>query len=710
MTSAFTRFPPRLQQAIVSRLGWSSLRPVQELSSHALLDGKNAIILAPTAGGKTEASIFPVLANLIEQEPKTIGAIYIAPIKALLNNQAERFKTYTEMVGLRRFVWHGDIKASEKKAFIKEPAHILMTTPESLEVMLLSAKVPHNKLFGDLRVVIVDEIHALAGSDRGTHLISVLERVFRCTNNDVQRIGLSATVGNPQDILQWLQGTSQRQGCVINPPHVPSKKDLRIYYQETTIEIAQQASQIAQGQKSLFFCQKRSLAEKIAEQMQDRGIDVFVHHSSVSAEERTTAEERFHRGSNTSIICTSTLELGIDVGDLDLVLQANAPSTVSSFLQRLGRTGRREGQRANTTFFCEDTETVLQAIALVELAKKGWVESVPTNNRVWSVLVHQILALTLQFGVITAEQCWQQLSVVSDFSGIDCTEFENLIAHMVRENFLFFSQGLLSIGDQTEKTFGRRNFMEIYAVFSSPQLYKVSTEAGYMIGSLEQNFVDKLVEEMSSFLLSGKAWVVNYINHQERIVKVIPAPRGKLPTWENYMLQLLSFEICQQIKELLVRCDRIPYVDEKSQVFLDEWRRELGSVLNRAGLNISIESDRILWWTFAGGQINHTLKYGIQVKKDWKIFADNFKLKIKGSGLTLQSLQEIILDLSTKDFWQDTLTRSFIKANLPNYRLSKFQPALPANNSLEMVEYYLLDVSQTLVFLKSVQHLMNTPV
>ena len=555
MTSAFARFPPRLQQAIVSCLGWSSLRPVQELSSHALLDGKNAIILAPTAGGKTEASVFPILANLIEREPKTIGAIYVAPIKALLNNQAERLKTYTEMVGLRRFVWHGDIKASEKKAFIKEPAHILMTTPESLEVMLLSSKVPHTRLFNDLRAVVVDEIHALAGSDRGTHLISVFERLFRCTNNDVQRISLSATVGNPQDILQWLQGTSQREGCVIDPPHVPSKKDIRIYYQETTMAIAQQASQMAQGQKSLFFCQSRSLAEKIAEQMQDRGIDVFVHHSSVSAEERTTAEERFHRGSNTSIVCTSTLELGIDVGDLDLVLQANAPSTVSSFLQRLGRTGRRSGQRANITFFCEDTETAIGAIALVELAKKGWVKSVPTNNRVWSVLVHQILALTLQFGAIGAEQCWQQLSVVPDFSGIDRHEFEHLIAYMIKENFLFLSQGLLSIGDKTEKTFGRRNFMEIYAVFSSPQLYKVSTEAGYVIGSLEQNFVDKLVEEMSSFLLSGKAWVVNYINHEDRTA-MVPAPRGKKPTWGGFIPQLLSFEICQQIKELLIRRDR----------------------------------------------------------------------------------------------------------------------------------------------------------
>jgi len=150
MTSTFARYPPRLQEAIVARLGWSSLRPVQELAGHALLDGKNAIILAPTAGGKTEACIFPLLAKLMEQEPEGVGLIYIAPIKALLNNQAERLRRYTEMVGLRRFLWHGDIKDSDKRAFIKEPAAVLMTTPESLEVMLLSAKVPEAKLFKDL--------------------------------------------------------------------------------------------------------------------------------------------------------------------------------------------------------------------------------------------------------------------------------------------------------------------------------------------------------------------------------------------------------------------------------------------------------------------------------------------------------------------------------------------------------------------------------
>ena len=507
MHSTFARFPPRLQQAIADRLGWSSLRPVQELAGQAILDGKNAIVLAPTAGGKTEAAIFPLLANLIENEPQGVGILYFAPIKALLNNQCDRFATYTEMVGLRSFVWHGDIKGKDKQAFLKEPAEVLLTTPESLEVMLLSAKVPHARLFGDLRAVIIDEIHALAGSDRGTHLLSVLERLITAANQDlptnqkrdVQRVGLSATVGNPEQILHWMQGSSQRERIVIDPPKIPAKREIAILQRDEIGAIAREASRKAQGNKSLFFCQSRALAEDVAERMRDRGTDVFVHHSSVSRTERETAEENFQKGTNACILCTSTLELGIDIGDLDLVLQANAPSTVSSFLQRLGRTGRRAGNAANTTFYCENIETVLQAIAIVELARSGWVESVKCHNRTWTVLVHQLLALTLQFGAISPELAWQQLSLIPDFQGIAETEYQILIQHGIKEGYFFQSCGLLSIGERAEKIFGRKNFMELYAVFSSPVLYKVKTTAGYTVGSLEQDFADKLVPSMSSF-------------------------------------------------------------------------------------------------------------------------------------------------------------------------------------------------------------------
>ena len=165
MSGIFPRLHPRLQAAIVHRLGWRTLRPVQDEAGAALLRGDNAVILAPTAGGKTEASFFPILSSLLTHPTDRIGAIYIAPIKALLNNQAERLATYTEMVGLRRFVWHGDVSQAAKKRFKREPAEVLMTTPESLEVMLISQRVPIKRLMSDLRAVIIDEVHAMAGQD-----------------------------------------------------------------------------------------------------------------------------------------------------------------------------------------------------------------------------------------------------------------------------------------------------------------------------------------------------------------------------------------------------------------------------------------------------------------------------------------------------------------------------------------------------------------
>ena len=227
-TSVFARFAPRLQEAIATRLGWTSLRPVQEQAGAAILDGHNAVVLAPTAGGKTEASMFPTLSMLVDQPADGVGAIYLAPIKALLNNQAERLGLYTEMVGLRRFLWHGDVTAPARKAFLADPTELLMTTPESLEVMLASRSVSTERLFADLRIVVVDEVHALAGTDRGAHMLSVIERIAEHSRHDVQRVGLSATVGNPAAILEWLRGTSTRHGVVVDPPKEPKPRAIAV--------------------------------------------------------------------------------------------------------------------------------------------------------------------------------------------------------------------------------------------------------------------------------------------------------------------------------------------------------------------------------------------------------------------------------------------------------------------------------------------------
>ncbi|MBM4319363.1 MAG: DEAD/DEAH box helicase, partial [Deltaproteobacteria bacterium] len=259
-----------------------------------LLEASSPALLVEALGGKTEAVVFPALAQLIEREPSGVGVIYIAPIKALLNNQRERLATYTEMVGLESFVWHGDVEDHEKQRFVREPADLLLTTPESLEVMLVSPRFPTPMIFQDLGLVIIDEIHALAGTDRGAHLMSVLERLLRHTERDVQRVGLSATVGNPAEILTWLRGTSRRDGVVIDLPHALAKRELHIGLHGTVLDLARAGAGRAAGKKSLFFCNSRALTESVTERMRGRGTEVFVHHSSVSAEERKAAEDRFH--------------------------------------------------------------------------------------------------------------------------------------------------------------------------------------------------------------------------------------------------------------------------------------------------------------------------------------------------------------------------------------------------------------------------------
>ena len=692
MVSVFAQLAPRLQQAIVARLGWSSLRPVQEQAGEALLSGKNAVILAPTAGGKTEASMFPTLSNLVENQPAAVGAIYVAPIKALLNNQEERLGLYTEMVGLRRFVWHGDTTTSARKGFLDEPAELLMTTPESLEVMLVSQRVDAKSLFNDLQISVIDEVHAIAGTDRGAHLMSVMERIGRLSRHDIQRAGLSATVGNPDAILDWLQGTSKREGVIVDPPKKPSRRQLLIIHEPDQTRIAAAAAEVARGSKSLFFCQSRAATESAAETMRRAGTTVFVHHSAVSKEERQLAEHEFHQGSNACIVCTSTLELGIDVGDLDKVLQANAPDTVGSFLQRMGRTGRREGQAANTTFFCESLDSVLQSISLIELAKAGWVEDVAVSERCWPVLIHQLLAMSLASDGIPTEDAWAHLSSVPDFRGVSRDEFDALIRYMIDDNALILVSGRLVLGPEAERRFGRRNFMELYAVFSSPQSYSVETSNGQVLGTLNQDFVDGLVDGVSCFLLGGRPWAVFHVVHNDRTVIVEPAPRGRQPTWGGFLPQFLGFHLCQKMLDVVTSDEQYPYLSPAVADLLAQERETMQELVEPQLGGITAGSNEVTWRTFAGGRINSTLRYALTaLRNDWTVTPDNFSVRVRGDDLTEAHFRSVIRELNTTEFWQDELVWERIRAALPGYRLSKFQPLMPPPVEQEVLFEYLLD-------------------
>ncbi|MEW6282207.1 MAG: DEAD/DEAH box helicase, partial [Candidatus Eremiobacterota bacterium] len=342
----------RLQEGLARRLGWRSLRPVQELALAEVLAGRNTVILAPTAGGKTEAALLPVLEGLMRGQARPVGALFLSPLRALLNNQEPRVELLASLAGLTSFKWHGDVRASAKKRFRSEPAHLLLITPESLEGILSNPRSRAADLFQGLRYAVIDEIHAFVGDDRGDHLAALLERLTEFSP-DFQRIGLSATVGNPEVLLEWLQGSSRREGVVVRPSREPSTRVVEILPLGADQDPGRVAGLLARGQKSLFFADSRKRAEYLKTRMDEAGIRTFVHHASLSREVREEGEQAFREGSNCSIVCTSTMELGLDVGDLDLVLQLGAPSTVSSFLQRFGRTGRRAGTRGRMAFLTD---------------------------------------------------------------------------------------------------------------------------------------------------------------------------------------------------------------------------------------------------------------------------------------------------------------------------------------------------------------------
>ena len=699
--SVLSRFPERLREGIAQRLGWSSLRPIQELAAEEILDGRNVVVLAPTAGGKTEAALFPVLAGLLEKEPEGVGAIYVAPLRALLNNQEDRFGLYTEMVGLDRFVWHGDRGASLRKGFLKEPTAVLMTTPESIESMLLSPRVSTAQLFSDLRAVIVDEVHSFAGTDRGAHLMSVLARISIHSRHDIQRAGLSATVGNPEVILDWLAGPSARERRVVKAPSTDAPRELLALLREAPGDLAREAARRGRGKKSFVFCASRALTEGLAGRMRDLGTEVFVHHGSVSREERGLAEDRFRDGGAACIVATSTLELGIDVGDLDLVMQVDAPSTVSSFLQRMGRTGRRAGQRSNTTFLCRDPESILLASALVELAREGWVESIPRQDRCWPVLVHQLLAMALQHGGMKRDDARRILRTVPDFSGITEAEYGEVEGHLVSQGYLETSGALLLFGQRAEEEFGRKNFLELYAVFSTPALYRVETRAGQELGTLEHSFVERLEAEQSCFLLTGRAWVVSLVSHRERLVIVEAAPRGKTPTWGGFLPQLLGFEICQKARQLLVGSGQLPYLEPDAQREIDRLRDERGPALADSLLPVIVEPNAVRILTFVGGRINQTLKAVLKLLGQEKVIADNFQVRIEGTEATSLAVTKAFESISREGFFQSEETGTALLAGLPPFRLSKFQPLLPPRFAREVVGKYLLDFEGTARFVSS---------
>lgn len=684
---AFDRLSPAVRYQIVNTLGFTSLRPVQALSTHAILDGDNCVVLAPTAGGKTESAFFPLLSAMDARAWSPVSVLYVAPTRALLNNQDARLTRYAEMIGRRAFTWHGDTPESARKRFLREPADLLLTTPESLEVMLLSPRVPAKRMFAGLRAVVIDEVHAFVRDDRGGHLASVLERLSRCAGADVQRVGLSATVGNPEEILAWLAGSSTRPGRVVRGPARAGAAGpaLTLDYVGDDDNAARVIAALHPGQKRLVFVESRRRVEAVARTLRAMGVDTYVTHSSLSIDERSAAEMAFAEGRDCVIVATSALELGIDVGDLDQVLQVDAPSSVASFLQRMGRTGRREGTSSNCTFLATEQDAVVQAAAILRLHAKGYVEPVKPVRAGAHLLAHQLLALSLQEGGVARADWWAWVSAATPFHGLTAGDREALVAHMLEARILHEDGARLSLGEEGERLYGRRHFAELYAVFATAATLRV-VHAGADIGEVETRFVEAAGDRPLNFTLGGRAWRVTLVEWGRGVVHVAPAERAGNARWRGKG-GFLSRALCRAMREVLTDDGVDPWWSRRARATVEAAREEHG-FLEPTGVQLVSEGGQTRLWTFAGGAANRLLARMAEGALGGSVTSNDLSLGFTPeSGRSDIAIGEWVASLRAegRPSRADAVAAAGAFSHL---RLSKFQPCLPPS----LLDAYLAEV------------------
>ncbi len=676
----FESLHPALQHHLVNALGWRRLRPLQEAAILPLTQGQHALLLAPTAGGKTEAGILPVLSRMASESWSGMSVLYVCPIRALLNNLEPRLAMYAGFVGRTVARWHGDILQSARRRILRSPADILLTTPESLEVLLDSRSVDRTALFSGLQAVVVDELHSFAGDDRGWHLLAVLDRIRRISGREQQRIGLSATVGNPQELLDWLAGHCEGTRTVIAMPPTAqaSPPDVTLDYVGNLDNAATVISRLHRGEKRLVFCDSRSRVESLAENLRAQGVSTHVSHSSLSLEERRQAEQAFAEGTNCVIVATSTLELGLDVGDLDRVIQIDAPATVASFLQRMGRTGRRSGTQRNCLFLATDDDSLLRAAAILRLALLGYVEPVCPPPLPLHLFAQQVMGLLLQEGALVRSEISHWLLRLPCFGLVPKAELDAVIDHMLDKHILFADGGILSFGPEGERQFGFRHFAELFSIFQSPPLFQVlhgRSEVGYV----HQTSFQVRNQGTPVLLLGGRGWLVKFVDWKRRIAYVEPSAERGRSRWLGQSPPL-HFKLCQAMREVLLS---EPMLGQRTKRATEQLATVQSSFAWLTGAETALVHDahgKTMWWTFAGQLANAALAETLRGAGSARV--SNLALAFDGRVSAESLTQELAAHSEASyrpEFSEDAIEGL------------KFQQCLPAQSIREVLERRLCD-------------------
>ncbi len=596
----FERFPDFIREFIYSH-SWETLRGVQIAAAKTIFDSDNNLLLtSSTASGKTEAAFFPILADLYENQTSGISVLYIAPLKSLINDQFSRLEELLEQSGISVTHWHGDVAQSHKKKLLREPEGILQITPESLESMLINRSNDIPRLFSGLRYVVIDEIHTLTGSDRGNQIICQICRISRLIEHSPRRIGLSATVGDPRLAAEWLCGGDNR-ACDI-PQFTEQKIRWRLGMEHffignplmdqtgTNVDASKKKAELDAGyeymydsvrdKKALIFSNSREETEYVCATMRQiakkrNEADIFlIHHGNLSASLREEAEAKMKNDEVRAVTCaTVTMELGIDIGKLERIIQNDAPNSVSGFLQRLGRSGRRGQPPEMITVFREEEPLpntplpqlipwgLLRAIAITQLyIEERFIEPPHIKKMPLSLLFHQTLSILASSGELSAARLAERVLSLPPFSKISKEDYKAMLVSMLNSDFIELTEEKrLIIGLVGEKLLSSFKF---YAVFSDSEDFTVRCEAE------EIGTITTPPPVGDRFALAGRVWEVTELDNARRLVYV-KSVEGKMEiSWPGDYGEIHT-RILERMKQVLMEDTIYPYLGDNAKKRLD---------------------------------------------------------------------------------------------------------------------------------------------
>lgn len=583
MSSDLKRLAPFIQEYIYHHQ-WTELRPVQTAACEVVFDtDAHLLIAAATAAGKTEAAFLPVLTLLHNNPATSIGALYIGPIKALINDQFARLNDLLASANIPVYHWHGDVAQSRKNKLLQNPQGILQITPESLESLLVNKNKEILRLFGDLRFVIIDEIHAFMGSERGCQIICQLQRLANLTKTQPRRIGLSATLGDYAMAEEWLGLGTDRQ--VITPKIEAGKRQIKLALEHfyvandvddsTATDYEQHIFNLSKARKCLIFANNRTQTESIIASLrqiasQKGQPDIYhVHHGSISASLRQVAENAMREPHNPAVTAaTLTLELGIDIGHLERVIQLESPLSVASFLQRLGRAGRR-GEPADMRFVCAEDEVspeaylpeqipwqLLQCIAMIELyLKERWIEPIKPIQYPLSLLYHQTMSILVAVGEISPAALARQVLNLPPFAAISQEDFKLLLRYLIDIGHIQHTeQNKLILGLAGERIVGKFQF---YAVFADAKEYTVKQ------GTKEIGSVATPPVIGKQFALAGVTWEVTEIDFKKRVV-IVKQVEGKATSYWRGGSGTIHTKVLQRMRQVLLEDVEYSYLQKNA--------------------------------------------------------------------------------------------------------------------------------------------------